>query len=72
MVSHIIVHFTVTSGVDLVLILPFLLYFVIHVVLLPNIIFEHKRKGRGLNQNKVNPSLSFTQKLKTVKWSIQR
>jgi len=39
MVSHIIVHFTVTSGVELVLIQPFLLYYVSHVVL-----FEHKRK----------------------------
>ena len=68
MVSHIIVHFTVTSGVDLVLIQPFLFYYVSPVVLLPTSIFEHKRKS----QNKVNPSLSFTQKLKTVKWSIQR
>ena len=44
MVSHIIVHFTVTSGVDLVLIQPFLFYYVSHVVLLPTSIFEHKRK----------------------------
>ena len=39
------VHFTVTAeneaGVDLVLIQPFLLYYVNHVVLMPTSIFKH-------------------------------
>ena len=54
------------AGVDHVLIQPFLLYYVNHVVLMLSSIFKAKsalEKGRSLYQNKVNLSLAFTQRL---------
>jgi len=65
-----IAHFTVTgankAGVDFGLIRPFLLYYVNHVVVMLTIISSAKfpyEKGRGLHRNKVNLSLTFTQRL---------
>ena len=65
-----IAHFTVAgeneAGVDLVLIQPFLLYYVNHVFLMLTSIFYAKftlEKDRGFYQNKVNLSLTFTQRL---------
>ena len=52
------------AGVDLVLIQPFLLYYVNHVVVMLIIVFSakfHKKEG-VLFQNKVNLSLTFTQR----------
>ena len=67
-------HFIVTlqvenkAGDDLVNVLmqPFLLYYVNHVVLVLTSMFISKicfRKGRRLYQNKLNLSLTFTQSL---------
>ena len=54
------------AGVDHVLIQPFLLYYVNHVVLMLSSIFKAKfalEKGGGLYQNKANLGLAFTQRL---------
>ena len=60
-----IAHFTVTvaneAGVDLVLIQPFLLYYAKLVVVMP--LTRKLEKEGGLFQNKVNLSLTFTQRL---------
>ena len=65
-----IAHFTVTggnkAGVNLVLIGPFLLYYVNHVFLMLTCSFQAKftlEKEGGLYQNKGNLSLTFTQRL---------
>ena len=59
-------HFKVTdgneAGVDLVLIQPCLLYYVNHVFVILNSIILAKEKEGGLYQNKVNLSLTFTQR----------
>ena len=64
-IPRVIAHFTVAreneAGVDLVLIQPFLLYYVNHVFLmLAKFTLE---KDRGFYQNKVNLSLTSTQRL---------
>ena len=65
-----IAHFKVAgeneAGVDLVLIQPFLLYYVNHVFLMLTSIFLNKIyiiKEWGLYQNKVNLSLTFSKRL---------
>ena len=63
-------HFTVSggneAGVDLVLIQPFLLCYAHHVVLTLTKIFQAlfpSEKDAGSYQNKINLSLTFTQRL---------
>ena len=54
------------AGIDVVLIQLFLLYYVNHVFLMLTSIFKAKftlEKDRGFYQNKVNLSLTFTQRL---------
>ena len=52
------------AGVDVVLIQPFLLYYVNHVVLMPTGIFQHNfHKKRKEVCNKVNHSPTFTKRL---------
>ena len=65
-IAHLIVAGENEAGVDLVLIQPFLLYYVNHVFLKLTSIFKqnlHQKRIEVFNQNKVNLSLTFTQRL---------